>query len=36
MAVCPHVSVTCTFWVVFIEIDCKIMRDLQINGKKRR
>lgn len=29
-------SITCTFWVIFIEIDCKVMRDLQINGKKRR
>lgn len=29
-------SITCTFWVVFIEIDCKVMRDLQLNGKKRR
>lgn len=36
MAVCPPVSITCTFWVVFIEIDCKVMRDLQLNGKKRR
>lgn len=32
--VCYNMVVTCTFWVVFIEVDCKIMRDLWITPPK--
>lgn len=31
-----NVGITCAFWVVFIEVDCKIMRHLYRHQKKKK